>query len=62
MERNMVTTNNLPPPEVIQAWQQLLQLNLESHKPQVTDWLHSEDAEPVLRQILAYVPCAGSIH
>ncbi len=60
----MVTTNtnNLPPAEVIQAWQQLLQLNLESHKPQVTDWLHSEDAEPVLRQLLVYVPCAGLVH
>lgn len=61
-EGNMDTTYHQPPIEVIQAWQQLLRLNLESYKPRVADWLHSEDAEPVLRQLLVYVPCAGRIH
>jgi hypothetical protein len=58
----MDTPDNQPPIEVIQAWQQLVMLNLESYKPQVTDWLHSEDAKPVLKQLLVNVPCAGRIH
>ena len=58
----MDATINQPPIEVIQAFQQLLLLNLESHKPQVTDWLHSEDAEPVLKRLLVHVPCVGRIH
>jgi len=58
----MDTPDNQPPIEVIHAWQQLLMLNLESYKPRVTDWLHSEDAKLVLKQLLVNVPCAGRIH
>lgn len=46
----------------ILAYQQLLQLNWESWKPEVAQWLHSEDAEPALRELLAAVPCSRTVH
>lgn len=56
----MVT--NQAPQAVILAYQRLVQLNLELYRPEVENWLHSEDAEPALKEILANVPCAGHIH
>jgi hypothetical protein len=56
------TTTHQAPQAVILAYQQLIQLNLELYKPEVADWLHSEDAEPVLKEMLVHVPCAGNIH
>ena len=50
------------PEAVIQAFQRLVQLNLESHKPEVADWLHSEEAEPELKSLLENVPCSVTIH
>jgi hypothetical protein len=50
------------PEAAIHAYRQLLQLNFESWKPEVYDWLHSEDAEPVLKELLAVVPCSVTIH
>ena len=47
---------------VMRAWQQLLQLNLESWKPEVAEWLHSEEAQPELREFLALVPCSTTLH
>lgn len=44
------------------AYQRLLQLNWESWKPEVADWLHSEDAEPVLKELLVAVPCSATLH
>ena len=44
------------------AYQQLMQLNWESWKPEVADWLHSEAAEPVLKNLLAAVPCPAVLH
>jgi hypothetical protein len=44
------------------AYQQLMQLNLESWRPEVAEWLHSEDAEPVLKDLLVAVPCARTMH
>jgi len=58
----MEPTINQPSAEVINAWYQLLRLNLTSHQPRVTEWLHSEEADPVLKQLLANVPCAGLMH
>ncbi len=58
----METTTIQTPTAVILAYQRLLQLNLESHKPEVADWLHSEDAEPVLKEMLVNVPCVGRVH
>ena len=50
------------PETVLIAYQRLLQLNLESWKPEVADWLHSEAAEPVLKELLASVPCPNTLH
>jgi hypothetical protein len=46
----------------IQAYQQLLKLNWDSWKPEVAEWLHSEDAAPVLKELLAAVPCPAVLH
>ena len=46
----------------LQAYKRLIQLNMESWKPEVTDWLHSAEAEPVLEELLAIVPCSGTVH
>jgi hypothetical protein len=59
-EIDMVTA--YAPESIILAYQRLIQLNMESWKPEVADWLHSEDAEPVLKELLAVIPCVGSIH
>lgn len=59
---DMETNPNEPPAEVLQAWMQLMQLNLTSHQPKVEAWLHSEDADPVLKQLRVNVPCAGLMH
>jgi len=56
------TTTNQVPQAVILAYQQLIQLNLELYKPEVANWLHSEEAEPALKEMLVNVPCAGNIH
>jgi hypothetical protein len=50
------------PAASVQAYRQLLALNLQLYKPEVTDWLHSEEAEPVLSQILLNVPCSETLH
>jgi len=44
------------------AYQQLLKLNWDSWKPEVAEWLHSEDAEPVLKELLVAVPCPAVLH
>jgi hypothetical protein len=43
--------------EMLQAYRRLIQLNLESWRPEVNDWLHSEEAEPELIKLLTIVPC-----
>jgi len=47
---------------VLRAWQQLLKLNLESWRPEVAAWLHSEETQPELREFLALVPCSTTVH
>ena len=32
------------------------------HPVEVLDWLYSEEAEPVLTQMLLYVPCSETLH
>ncbi len=59
-EMEMVT--GYAPEAVIQAYRRLVQLNMESWKPEVNNWLHSEEAEPVLEELLAMVPCSGTVH
>jgi hypothetical protein len=46
----------------LQAYRRLIQLNMESWKPEVSDWLRSEEAEPVLEELLVIVPCSGTVH
>lgn len=53
---------NYIPAASVMAYQQLLALNLQMYKPEVTEWLHSEEAEPVLTQILLNVPCPETLH
>ncbi len=60
--RNVETTILQTPEAVILAYQRLVQLNLELHKPEVKNWLHSKEAEPALTVMLANVPCIGHIH
>ena len=50
------------PAASVEAYRQLMALNLQSWKPEVADWLHSEEAEVVLAQILLYVPCPKTLH
>ena len=50
------------PAASIDAWRQLMALNMQLYKPEVSDWLHSEEAEPVLTQILLNVPCSETLH
>ncbi len=50
------------PTESIQAYLELLELNLGAWKPQVAQWLHSEDAEDSLKELLAIVPCSPTVH
>ena len=46
----------------LQAYKQLMQLNWDAWKPEVAEWLHSEDAEPVLKDLLIAVPCSATVH
>ena len=46
----------------ILAYQQLARLNLELHKPEVEEWLHSEASAPALKAMLEHVPCFGALH
>ena len=50
------------PEAVVNAHFQLIAINLGSWKPEVEEWLHSEEAEPSLQQLLAHVPCVPAIH
>jgi hypothetical protein len=56
-----IVTTQVPEAAIL-AYQRLVQLNLELHKPEVTDWLHSEDAEPALKKMLENVPSLGHVH
>jgi hypothetical protein len=50
------------PAASVEAYRQLLRLNIQSYKPEVTEWLHSEEAETVLTRMLAAVPCSSTLH
>jgi len=50
------------PPASVQAYRQLIELNFQSWKPEVTEWLHSDQAESVLTDLLANVPCSRTLH
>ena len=50
------------PDNAIRAYLKLIELNMASWQPRVAEWLHSEDAEPSLKELLAIVPCSPTIH
>lgn len=50
------------PAASIGAYVRLLRLNLGGWQPQVDAWLHSDDAKPVLRELLIMVPCSPTLH
>jgi hypothetical protein len=50
------------PEAAIHAYLRLIELNLGSWKPQVAEWLHSEEAEAPLKELLAMVPCSPTVH
>jgi hypothetical protein len=50
------------PEAAIHAYLRLMELNMGSWKPKVAEWLHSEDAEPQLKQLLVMVPCSPTLH
>ena len=46
----------------INAYLELIALNMKVWRPEVAAWLHSKDAEAPLRELLAIVPCSPTIH
>jgi hypothetical protein len=50
------------PDAAIQAYLQLIELNLGSWRPQVAEWLHSQEAEAPLKELLIMVPCSPTLH
>ena len=50
------------PQAVINAHFRLIALNMGSWKPEIDEWLHSEEAESDLQELLANVPCSPTIH
>lgn len=50
------------PDSAIRAYLKLIELNMASWQPEVAEWLHSEDAEPSLKELLAIVPCSPTVH
>ena len=62
MDMHEAEMENYIPAVSVEAWRQLMALNLQRHKPEVEDWLHSKEAEPVLQQLLVNVPCSTTVH
>jgi hypothetical protein len=46
----------------IQAYLQLMALNMRSWKPDVAAWLHSDAGHVALGQLLVVVPCSPTVH
>ena len=46
----------------IQAYLQLMALNMRSWKPDVAAWLHSDAGTHALGQLLIVVPCSPTVH
>ena len=50
------------PAAAVQAYLRLIELNMGSWKPQVAAWLHSQEAEAPLRELLVMIPCSPTLH
>jgi hypothetical protein len=46
----------------IEAYLRLIALNLGSWQPKVSAWLHSQEAEAELKELLEMVPCSPTLH
>lgn len=46
----------------IQAYLQLIALNMRSWQPDVAAWLHSDAGTEALGQLLVAVPCSPTVH
>jgi hypothetical protein len=46
----------------IQAYLQLIALNMRSWQPDVAAWLHSDAGNAALGQLLVIVPCSPTLH
>jgi hypothetical protein len=46
----------------IDAYLRLIALNLGSWQPKVSAWLHSQEAEAELKELLEMVPCSPTLH
>jgi hypothetical protein len=50
------------PPSAVHAYLKLVELNMASWKPDVAAWLHSDEAQLPLRELLENVPCSPTVH
>ena len=57
----IVDAENIPV-AAINAHFRLMQLNFQSWKPDVEKWLHSDEAEASLQELLMNVPCSPTLH
>ncbi len=44
------------------AYLELVALNMRLWRPEVADWLHSDEAHAPLMQLLTVVPCSPTVH
>jgi hypothetical protein len=46
----------------IHAYLELIELNMRSWRPEISEWLHSEASAEPLARLLAVVPCPATMH
>lgn len=46
----------------IHAYLELIALNMRAWRPEVAEWLHSDEGADALEKLLAIVPCSPVIH
>lgn len=56
MEQNYLSES------AVQAYLELISLNMRSWRPEVSEWLHSDASAPALGELLAAVPCSPTVH
>lgn len=48
--------------DAIRAYLGLIELNMRAWQPEVSEWLHSQEAEAPLKELLTIVPCSPTVH
>jgi hypothetical protein len=61
-ELSMDTKTIELPEASIEAYLRLMELNLGAWRPHVAAWLHSQEAEAPLKELLTMVPCSPTLH